>query len=217
MVVKIPAHPDMVASCVVPYKVNILSLDTILNNQYYTSSLESYPMPDDSIPGDTIVQVHNYNFQLTFIDPANQQNYYKLEAYDIYKRYIMESHGWWINLEFNNTDLWFTYLPVFENVSSNTYIEPYFSDKLINGTKQILNLQNGWGSDSLIYVNLVSISKSYYDRLKSEDLFETYTYSQLAAPVEMYSNFTNAVGFLAGRTVSSDTIKMQTFIHIEKF
>lgn len=81
--------------------------------------------------------------------------------------------------------------------------------------QQTLNLNLLQVSDSLVCINLVSISQGYYERLKSEDLYESNLDNAYSTPVQMYSNFTNAVGFLAGRTVSSDTIRIPYFIGVE--
>ena len=214
MVVKIAGHPEMVASCVVPQRVDIQKIDTSVNKNLNGNS---FIPPGDSIQGDTLYGVYSYNYILTFTDPSSIQNYYRLENYTIGKKseYKIGSYfNTWLNTPF--------YMDVTnENLFENRYVNggfvyfcPFFSDKLINGTQQTLNLNLMSISDSLVSINLVSISQGYYERLKSEDLYESNLDNAYSTPVQMYSNFTNAAGFLAGRTVSSDTIRIPYFIGV---
>jgi hypothetical protein len=200
MVVKIPSHPDMVASCKVPQRVDIQNIDTIVDNNYTDGFSIGLPNQKDSI-----LIIHNYDFRLTFLDPANIQNFYTLECYYLEKKYTVYSKlTSWIESEFGPN-------PLFENKAGPVNdSRPFFSDKLFNGTQEVIDLEPT-ESDSLECINLVSISEGYYERLKSEDLYGANLNNAYATPVQMYSNFTNAVGYLAGRTVSSDTIKMKAF------
>jgi len=208
MIVKIPNHPDMVASCDIPKVVEIQKIDTIENNNRWISFIPPY----DSIPHDTFYAVHDYYFQLTFMDPGLVQNFYMLEVYELnkYSRYKFDRiNTWYLPLIDDN--------PIFENNGAdNVVLAPFFSDKLFNGTQQKLNLHFEGESDSLICINLVSISQGYYERLKSENLESVNVNNAYATPVQMYSNFSNAVGFLAGRTVSSDTIRLQYSIVVSQ-
>jgi hypothetical protein len=212
MVVKIPSHPAMTATCTVPYKVDIQKLDTIRNGDFigidYNISIldtSKYPLPD------SIYSVPVYNFKLSFLDPSTQQNYYRLEYYTIYKNtsYFKNIYKLWEPIS------GVLYIPLFENkyiFLGFTGTCPFFNDKLINGLQEMIDLEKLEEEDSAICINLVSISQGYYDRLKSEDLFNANLTNMFAAPVTMYSNFSNASGFLAGRSVSTDTITFKPIL-----
>lgn len=132
MVVKIAGHQEMVASCVVPQRIDIQKIDTSV-----IKNLNGYGFipPGDSIQGDTLYGVYSYNYLLTFTDPSTIQNYYRLESYTIGKKseYKIGSYfNSWLNTTF--------YMDVTnENLFENKYVLggliyfcPYFSDKLIN-------------------------------------------------------------------------------------
>jgi hypothetical protein len=201
VVIKIPQQPDILASCIVPERVDIQKLDTINAQDGYLLGAGSYK--------DSVHFIMDYIYQLTFSDPSAQQNYYVLEGYSINKKTTEGSGDGWNVSYFQNN-------PIFNNkyVASDgaPKFSPLFSDKLFNGTLKILDVKlarvASCVGDSLICLNLVSISEGYYERLKSVDLYTANQNNAYATPVEIYSNFTNAVGFLAGRTVSSDTIRM---------
>ncbi|MDP4275290.1 MAG: DUF4249 family protein, partial [Bacteroidota bacterium] len=199
MIVKIGSNPEMVASCKVPEKVDIQQL--VDDGIHYGRGYCSF---------DGVNYYATKKYKLTFKDPP-QQNYYALECYAIVKEYT-KTKQWPLNCWISGA---FDINPLFEN---NLFIQKYrsfcpnaqpiFSDKLFNDNQESIVVTPGVMADSLLCINLVSISQGYYKRLKSMFLFNENITNRYSSPVQVYSNFTNAVGFLAGRTVSSDTIAL---------
>lgn len=199
MIVKIGSNPEMVASCKVPEKVDIQQLEEgeIYSGRGYCSF-------------DGVNYYTTKKYKLTFKDPP-QQNYYALECYAIIKE-DAKTKQWPLNGWISGV---FEINPLFEN---NLFIQKYrffmpnmkpiFSDKLFNDNQESIVVTPGVIADSLLCINLVSISQGYYKRLKSMFLFNENITNRYSSPVQVYSNFTNTVGFLAGRTVSSDTIAL---------
>jgi len=197
MLVNISGHPPMTASCIVPEKVEIQHIDTASNFNF-------------------IIQKNFYlnNCKLTFSNPPGQQHFYALESFSIKTKSLQFDTF----IYYNNTrvidvkQFWYQSAfydnPFFENHclnSSEIVGQPFFSDKLFNGNLVSVNLTPVKLYDSMFCVNLVSISQGYYERLKSEYLYYAATLNNYSTPVDVFNNFTNAIGFLAGRTVSSDT------------
>ena len=190
MEVKLQGHDAMVAECTIPQKVELLKFDSIPNTKYgryyeFTDSL-SY-------------LVQQYMYEYSFIDPPLQHNYYMIEEkacnkkHYIYPERYSDLQGYFPG---NN--------PIFE--TKNAY-RPFFSDKLFNGNHQTLKLDNNaYISDSLFCLNLISISEGYYKVLKSQYLFDQNKRNFYAEPTPIYNNFTNAIGFMAGLAISSDTV-----------
>lgn len=199
MVVKIGSNPEMVASCKVPEKVDI---------QVEEGDI-AHGCPYICFDG-----IHYYatkKYKLTFRDPP-QKNYYTLECYGIVKEYTKTKQwpltGWItgafdVNPSFENNLFIQKYRLLLPNV------KPIFSDKLFNDNQESMVIIPGVRADSLLCINLVSISQGYYERLKSTFLYNKNIANRFSSPVQVYSNFTNAVGFLAGRTVSSDTVVLR--------
>ncbi len=204
MVVKLKGHPNMVASCVVPGVVPIQSLDTVNTGE----SWKYYPWQDSTWGPEPA----NATFMISFQDPPGQQNYYALECYGVWKVAWYNSQNppipvrWGAVLfdnemfdnHWNNNTVW-TYAP----------FQGFFSDKLFNGQEKSFGFTTA-SFDSLIAVHLVNISVGYYERLLTTYLFMINSINMYASPIPVYSNFSNAVGFLAGRTVSADTFNVKT-------
>lgn len=191
MVVKIGSNPEMVASCRVPETVKIQHIDSVMNTDFFgfeQNNGHTYWYPSC--------------YKITFKDPVGV-NFYKLECYSIRKN---QGSGFrwplsgWMNCPFFEC-------PLFENNSSYGWVlDPFFSDKLFDSHQESVVVKPQFDGDSLFCIKLVSISEGYYRRLKSMYLFEKNLSNMYASPVQVYSNFTNATGFLAGRNVSSDTL-----------
>lgn len=206
MIVKRKGRPDMVATCVVPQIVPIESLDTLNNgvSWHYYPPLDSLLGPEPSI---------NPSFDLTFRDPANQQNFYSFETYVMYSvqydKFFKEPLGHVFNGTMDNT--------IFDNHridNDNTWeystLQGFFNDKLFNGQEKSFDFEAPV-SDSIIIVDLVNISQGYYQRLWTTYLFILNSVNnQYASTVPIYNNFSNALGFLAGRAVATDTFNIVT-------
>lgn len=203
MVIKLAGHPNMTASCVVPQVIPIQSLDTVNNGQTW----KYYP-PQDSIVGPIPNQTA---FQITFKDPPQQQNYYAFELYKINKAvwYNYQSTPQWISAGIYDNSIFDNH--IINNTSwGYSLSQGIFNDKLFKGQEKSFVFTTPPGCDSLIAVNLVSISQGYYERLLTTYLFILNSINIYASPVPVYSNFSNAIGFLGGRTVASDTFNIIT-------
>ncbi len=222
MIVKVPTHPDMVATCIVPQTVKIQKIDTIIGTGNY-GGVQCWPRflnqmwpPLNVFTSDSLYWSRAYTYQLTFTDPSSGQNYYQIETYFKYRLLtIAKSPPNIYDSRFN--DLKFQIVspyrenPIFENKNldfGEIDENPFFSDKYFSGTQFTLDVHTQNTCDSIVYLNLVSMSQGYYERMKSQDLYLSNLDNTFSTPTALYSNFSNAVGFLAGRSVSSDTFKI---------
>lgn len=208
MVVKLQGHPNMIASCIVPDVVPIKSLDTVNNRP--TSSNHFL---------DSLLQTSNVSpvFILTFQDPPGRQNYYGLECFSVWKSSYYRSRNITGPITYNWNLVVLQDNPIFDNHWNDNTTWTYwpslgfFSDKLFEGQTESFGFSAGSSvEDSLIAVHLVSLSEGYYQRLLTTYLFMMNSINMYSSPVPIYSNFSNAVGFLAGRTVASDTFNLVT-------
>ncbi len=144
--------------------------------------------------------------QVTFTDPAGEQNYYELVFHDDNYQYITNF------IEYTITD------PVILNESDLDYYPSsiLFSDELINGLTYTMKVKisggftiNSEGVKPLcyLYAELRSVSKNYYLYLKylTRHLYsqqqqdkDFYEYLYNCEPVDMYSNIENGYGIFAG-------------------
>ena len=151
------------------------------------------------LPGDLI--------QVTFNDPGNQPNYYRLKIH-----YFNQTIGSWIPLAFTKSDPSLT--------GYNSYVlndaSVIFSDELFNGSDKVIRTvaPNGLVSSNTGDKYLVEFSHI------SNDFFEYYRSLQRAQDakeisfaggynnaVVIHSNITNGVGILATQTNSTTILK----------
>lgn len=205
MVIKRTGHPDIIANCIVPNKVDFQIIDTIDNIKDRIYSPEDSP--------DSIGKRYYFNpmkIRIQFTDPSSQMNYYKIECFGIYRKSTILNNirlnGWH---EFAIDDI-----PLFEGhviISDKMYIPEscFFNDKLFNGKTQSVDIYCRNILDSLISIRFYNITGDYYKRLKSSYLFEKAQIDRYSTPVQIYGNFTNALGFLAGCTISTINLNIR--------
>jgi len=144
--------------------------------------------------------------QITFTDPANEENYYELLVYTGVGNY------WNDFSEYTITD------PVILNEGDVDYhpTSIFFSDELINGETYTMSIKgsmsvqiNDEGVKPLgeLYAELRSVSKNYYlyrkyltRHLNNQQVAysDIYDFLYSGEPVDMYTNVENGYGIFAG-------------------
>jgi hypothetical protein len=78
MIVKVPTHPDMVATCIVPQTVKIQKIDTIITKDNNSGTYGWWPRflnqmwpPSNPYTSDSLYWSRAYTYQLTFTDPSS--------------------------------------------------------------------------------------------------------------------------------------------------
>lgn len=165
----------------------------------FTSLTVDGGIDTSGLPGDLI--------EVTFNDPRNQPNYYRLKIH-----YFNQTIGSWIPLAFTKSDPSLT--------GYNSYVlndaSVIFSDELFNGSDKVIRTvaPNGLVSSNTGDKYLVEFSHI------SNDFFEYYRSLQRAQDakeisfaggynnaVVIHSNITNGVGILATQTNSTTILK----------
>lgn len=160
------------------------------------------------------------NFKLSFTDPANETNYYRVVVLDLYaqKNFITLGSDTieYINMDYysKSVDLRSTDpLLTNENKDANSYVfgeldnrYGIFSDEMINGKTYelsfIAQFQNSSsnkidyeaGEFRIVKLVLQSINADMYYFLKSIDAQEYSDYMMFTEPVSIYSNIENGFG-----------------------
>ncbi|MBN1116772.1 MAG: DUF4249 family protein [Bacteroidales bacterium] len=157
---------------------------------------------------------------ITFIDPANEKNYYEIIIYDVNDNFSPEVYEYWSS--FSSED------PVLKLEGDLDYNPKtiFFSDDLFNGEKYQLKVLSSDGGNYCSYgqclpneakIELRSISEDYYLYLK---YLTRHYYNQQTSdgkpgldmlytgePIDVYSNIENGYGLFAGySTITKDFV-----------
>ena len=214
VVIKRTLHPDIVAECVIPYKVEIQNIDTVVDHNSWLM-FGDFTNPYLPIVDSTKLHyIHPFTMNLNFTDPAGQVNYYLINVYGLRTRISTPDYPYYY-MQFHLKDnSLFEGHSILNMQGSSIPTEAFFNDKLISGQQQHIDVSDAYSNydaDSLIRVNLFSISEGYYKNLKSTYLFKKDLADQFSTPVQIYGNFTNAYGFLAGQSVTTVDIKIKQY------
>jgi len=197
--VSAPGYPTVSANCVIPERVEIGSLST-----YFT--INEW--------GEEILQM-----SIGLNDNAATENYYQigLSSINTYEYYDYELDS--LITYSQKEDLWaYPVDPWLDNIANTSENGLSFSDATFNGTNIVLNLSTYIYSyntnETKILIDLYSISKEYYNYLKSKSLYEESD-PAFSEPVQIFSNIENGLGIFAGASISSDSV-IVTSTPIEK-
>lgn len=193
--IKKPGYPFLFAECFVPHAVKFLSIDTINKNFRDSSGNFSYSSE------------LAFYYKITFSDPVDEKNYYLLEGSSTYPNiYGTENYPYYFQGD-----------PIFENNNKSIFTLAFFSDAVINGKTYTIIADAGQHTlgganvdySSKITISLVSASKEYYNRVKSEYQNMLSMKDNYAEPVQLYNNIHNGIGIFAGIAKSTKTFNLR--------
>ncbi len=191
------AHDPVKAEDVIPWSVDIKSIDTNrVKGEYNQGYLRCF---------------------MKFNDPAGVSNYYMVRG-----RALMHFQDWdpqtdSIIQNYYMDDLWISSQdPVIEEEGGLAFAGLIFSDNYFEGKTYnfsfsfpVYHLYGAKPDDNFeVYLYLYSLSADYYRYLKSYELQAYAREDPFAEPVTVYNNIENGFGIFAGFSVSSDTINI---------
>ena len=203
-----------------PVPIQEITLDTSVSTYSYYN-------------GDSLITYSNVNIdeiQLTFTDPADEQNYYELQVqqYAIYYNYLVDEQGnYAVDEQGNYIPVDTTQLLSIINLTSDdplliedegffgedgiTYSNVFmFTDDLLNGKNHTLrfkplnNAINSGEEGLNVVVILRTINENWYQYLISNELQYENEGDPFAEPAQVYNNIENGFGIFAG--YSSDQV-----------
>ena len=200
-----------------PVAIQQIAYDTVVFRNTYDNG--------DSVVVEEYVDVEEV--RITFDDPANERNYYEVEAYtyEAYPEFTYDEEGNPVvidtvvsyNPQYLNSDD-----PVFSGEEGDflgdegeIYGETLsFSDELLNGKTYTLRFDPGtnFGGGQInrqLIVMLRSISEEQYRYFRSADLQYENDGNPFAEPVQVYSNVENGYGIFTGSSADSVVFEME--------
>lgn len=214
--VKIPTKSDVSSETIIEPAIQLIALDT---TKLYTGKYPITSYNQITFKEDTLGYYMNYDchFKLKFKDDGTKDNFYRLTV----RSHTTFSDG-------RESDEYFFVFDdiVSGNTSSSTVGPPtslssnqynVFSDELFNGKEypltfyisnsiakllpeyEYLQTQYGDSGQKEIYVNLQSISKSYYLYLKSRDASSSSN-AVFAEPIQIHNNIVGGIGIFGSYT-----------------
>jgi len=211
--IKIPGKDDITCSTTIPQPVGPFWINSNLELTGINTPITT-PKTGGALGLDTIgISVGRRMFlSLTFKDNPDVTNYYRLVVYT--KTYSGTKVS---------TDYTFYFDDIVSGNSTGDVVGPptslssnkfnVFSDELFNGKQYSLkfSVDNNFNSyfpghnkpqpSKSLFVNLQSISKSYYLYLQTRSNIKTNSF--FAEPVQVYSNINGGVGIMGGYTNSN--------------
>lgn len=214
--VKIPNKSDVSSQTIVEPAVELIDLDT---TKLFTGKYPIINYNPITTKADTIGYYSNYDchFKLKFKDDGTKNNFYRLTV----RTHTSFSDGR------ESDDYFFVFDDIVSGKTSSSTVGPptslssnqynVFSDELFNGkeyplTFYVMNsaakllpeyeyLQNKYGDSGRkeIYVNLQSISKSYYLYLKSRDASSSSN-EVFSEPIQIHNNIIGGIGIFGSYT-----------------
>ena len=147
-----------------------------------------------------------YTLTLTLDDPADQEQFYALSFWSIdpYNRTREQVLFMSADPILRENDVFGEYL----GEDERTYLEAVFSDATIDGRRHRLRL-NVWFNTILrideeivqdYEVELATLSRHYYDFLRTRSLYRITSGNPFAEPVQVHSNVERGLGIFAGRS-----------------
>jgi hypothetical protein len=139
---------------------------------------------------------NNYNFSidLTFNDPASEENFYEIEVFIDYAYYdpIQDDTIHQLQPIYAFTDD-----PAFANENYNGII---FDDKIVNGKQVQIRVKGGdfWGDQTKYVVKLRSLSKDLYRYKLTSEVQWSIDGDPFAQPVHVHNNINNGFGIFGG-------------------
>lgn len=129
------------------------------------------------------------SIDFSFFDIPNEENYYRVEAYIIYKQDLREEGT--SKVYFNDSR---------EGSQFNLYSDKNKDGKEFSAVKGIYFNPSSFAIPQQLFVNVYSTSKEYYDYHKSVGSFQGD--NPFSEPTLIYSNIKNGLGVFAGYTTT---------------
>ncbi|MCF6364702.1 MAG: DUF4249 domain-containing protein [Bacteroidales bacterium] len=193
--------------------LNPVSVTSVNSSPQFISRVETWYDSNTGQQFDTtIFTLDRMNIELTFTDPAEEENYYLITftalipqfGYfppDYNEVYLGEKM---VSLDYNmNNSSWQNYLHM---NNFNGYI---LSDELFNGNSHTLNADiylYGDSSPETVYINFHRINKEFYQFVISYSKYEETEYNPLAEPVNIKTNINNGFGFFSSYSTAKDSV-----------
>ena len=227
------------ASVTVPYAAPIEKVSFI------PYSMRSWKI-DHSEFGVELHVSFNFDIEISISDLRPESNYFRL-IYDTYSlghpdgdsddkdaesetpsRYAYLSSG---NLDYNSDMIFKEHIGIAENMFGGYEIrELFFTDRMFSGSSYTISFKfdqaqfYAYGPefeedllDCGIRFTLMSVSRSYYDRMnylwqKNSGIIEEAADLGLADPIWGYSNVSTGAGVVAAKSVTSYTVSLKDFL-----
>ncbi|NDP19670.1 MAG: DUF4249 domain-containing protein [Paludibacter sp.] len=213
--VKIPSKNDVSSETIIEPKSNMLTLDTakVFTGKYPLTHYNNITQKEDTIGYNSI---YEYHFKLKFKDDEATKNFYRLTV-----RTKSSLPGGQVSNEY-----FFTFDDLVSGNNSNSTVGPptslnsnqfnVFSDEMFNGKEYPLTFYVTNNTTELlpeyeymniyykniqkeIYVDLQTISKSYYLYLKSRDASSSSN-GVFSEPIQIHNNIVGGIGILGSYT-----------------
>jgi hypothetical protein len=188
------------------YFIEVINGDNIVRSQLEkipaTVPIKSFILDSANIDQES----KEISAQLTFVDPANESNYYFLEfvylGYRIFREDTLSASGSG-GLRITNSGV----ANGFSGENSSLFRNNFFTDNLFDGREFTLELEiPSIGNDIFINeleIRMHSISASYYEYLNTRFIQNRTRNDPFAQPTQVFSNITGGLGIFAGYSTSS--------------
>jgi hypothetical protein len=224
--VSAPGYPSVNTETVVPYRTQLLSIDTTVTQTAVKPLIfTSWGVPTPDTVGTTFSLLHH--FEIRFTNTPGKEEYYRLvvEVYNNASTYLWSGDSPTYLTDFNDLVFGTEKGSSGGGLSEETDRNPYnvFDDNLIDGKFHTLRFDyqqdfNHYFSsmgyvDSTytprIVVDLQAISRSYYLYLKTLD---TYRHSDgiVTEKTQIYSNIVGGLGIMGTRTRQPHSFTLPT-------
>jgi len=202
-----------------PQTNNTYRIDVSANNYNSVYALETLPknIPILAVDTSSIINTNNekeLQFDITFLDPSEETNYYILgievgfwEIYDIGAG-LLDSLFIEMTIPLYSNDQ-----AINNNEGKNIDGTILFDDILFNGQNKNLSVYSyiediSWGGGfpitfDYIHVNLFNISQATYLYKKSYSIHQNTSGNPFAQAVQVYSNITNGFGIFGGAQIDT--------------
>lgn len=189
----------LTASCIIPQKVTIDSLNIIA-----LAGIDENESAYSSVT-------------LTFHDPENEDNYYEIIVSDTGERY----YRLWTSEQIITEEAYYPSDLALELKKPKRLL---FNDSTFNGEEktivlyyeppQLLDYYKRWISNHFVIVELRSVTKDYYNYftsvIQNHNSREGDLFYGLGEPLNAYTNIENGYGIFAGYNVDGQTIRVDS-------
>lgn len=155
-------------------------------------------------------RIKDLSIKLEIQDPPGETNYYQIRMYHHIPRSSFFSSERYYQGPFSTQDPSIAA----DNSDDDSFIEgeaffiaPFFKDALFDGQTHAIELDNyNVAEHTRVYVQVLYVSETYYEYLRSAKLHESTQDNPFAEPLSVYSNVENGYGIFAG--YSSQTFEL---------
>ena len=141
---------------------------------------------DSRIKGDISIK-------LEIQDPPGETNYYQIRMFAFFRSERLEG-------SFSTQDPSIIADNAADEPFTEFYTAPFFKDTLFDGQTHEIELSSNYNvpEHTRLFLQILDISETYYEYVKSAELHEFTQENPFAEPVSVYSNVENGYGIFAG-------------------